>query len=198
MSVACTVLAAKPAPGPGIPNELFHFQDSETLVHWAVQCACGSRCTRVSVVVGPRASEVAESVAALPVEVIQGFDWREGTAAAIRAATLWAIDRSATALLVCGSDQPFLTTRHLNALWFASDHGMRLAASYYGGKAGIPAVIPQRYFGTLLSLQGNEGVESLLRRSSNTVCIAWPEGSVAVDAPGDVTQVPYSTMEPEP
>ncbi len=189
MSIACAVLAAGLSEGRAIPKELTPIHASPTLVRWTAQCACGSRCTRVSLVVGARALAVADSISGLPVEIIDGFDWREGSAAGIRAATLWAIDRSAAALLLCGADQPFLTTRHLNALLFASEHGMRLVASYYGGKAAVPAVIPERYFGELLALSGGEDAAALLTREKGAVCIAWPEGAIEVDAPSEISQI---------
>jgi molybdenum cofactor cytidylyltransferase len=188
MSVACTILAAGETTTDGVPTELVRFHDSGTLVHWTAQCACGSRCSRVSVVLGARAAEISESIVDLPVEIIRATDWREGSAAAVRAAARWAMERMADALLVCSSDQPFLTTRHLNALWYASEHGTRLVASYYSGKAGVPTVIPERYFEELLALQGDENVATLLRRASGTVCIAWPEGAIEVDSPSEVSQ----------
>jgi molybdenum cofactor cytidylyltransferase len=181
MTVACTVLTPGAAVGLDAPERFIHFHEPESLVHWAAQCACGSRCSRVSVVAGAHAEQVIASVADLPIEIIRGFDGNEGQAAAIRAATLWAIDRSSAALLLCSADQPFLTTRHLNALWYASEHGTRLVASYYSGRAGVPAVFPERHFGSLLALRGDEGADVALRRMSGAVCVAWPEGAIEVD-----------------
>lgn len=188
MSVACTILAAGETTTDGIPTELVRFHDSGTLVHWAAQCACGSRCSRVSVVVGASAAAISESVGDLPVEIIRNSDWHEGAAAAVRAATRWAMERHADALLICSSDQPFLTTRHLNALLFASEYGTRLAASYYSGRAGLPAIFPERYFEELLALQGHQNISALLGRESGAVCIAWPEGAIEVDTPSEVSQ----------
>ena len=188
MSVACTILAAGETTTDGVPTELVRFHSSGPLVHWAAQCACGSRCARVSVVVGSRAAEVTECVADLPVEFLTARDWREGSAAAVRTAVRWAMERMADALLVCSSDQPFLTTRHLNALLFASEQGTRLAASYYSGRAGMPAVIPERYFEQALALQGDENITTLLRRMPGAVCIAWPEGAIEVDSPSEISQ----------
>jgi molybdenum cofactor cytidylyltransferase len=187
MSVACTVLTCGPALGLNAPERFANFHEPESLVHWAAQCACGSRCSRVSVVGSGRAEELVKSVADLPIEVIRGFDGSEGVAAAIRAAALWALDRSSQALLICSAEQPFLTTRHLNALWFASEHGTRLVASYYSGKAGVPAVFPERHFGSLLALRGDEGVDVALRRLSGAVCVAWPEGAIELDEDDDVS-----------
>jgi len=138
------------------------------------------------VVVGARSAEVTESVRGLPVEILEGFDWREGMAASIRTAALWAIDRGADALMLCVCDQPFLTAHHLNALWFASANGKRLAASYYAGKTAVPAIFPERYFGALLALRGDEGGAGILRREANVAHVAWPEGAVDVDTPSDL------------
>jgi len=186
MNVACAVLAAGASARLGKPKQLLPFNGSSTLVHWAAQCACSSCCSRVAVVVGARSEEVTESVRGLPVEILDGFDWREGMAASIRTAALWAIDRGADALMLCVCDQPFLTARHLNALWFASANGKRLAASHYAGKTAVPAIFPERYFGALLALRGDEGGAGILRREPNVARVAWPEGAVDVDTPADL------------
>jgi molybdenum cofactor cytidylyltransferase len=185
MNVACAVLAAGASARLGKPKQLLPFNGSSTLVHWAAECACCSCCSRVAVVVGARSDEVAQSVERLPLEILEGFAWREGIAASIRTATLWAIDRGANALMLCVCDQPFLTTHHLNALWFASENGTRLAASYYAGKTAVPAVFPERHYGSLLALRGEEGGAGILRRAPNVARVAWPEGAVDVDAPAE-------------
>jgi molybdenum cofactor cytidylyltransferase len=141
------------------------------------------------VTVGARGVEIRQTLAGLPLELIEGFDWREGPAAELRAATLWAMDRGAEALMVLSPDQPFLTTRHLNTLSFASEHGARLAASYYGGRAGVPAIFPARYFGSLLALRGDEDPQTVLRRETGAVCIAWPEGAIDVDTASEISTI---------
>lgn len=185
MNLACAVLAAGASSRLGTPKQLLPAHGSSTLVHWAVESACNSSASRVAVVVGARSVEVAASVADLPVEVLEGTEWREGMAASIRTAALWAIDRGAGALMLCACDQPFLTSRHLNALWFASERGARLAGSYYGGKTAVPAVFPERYFGALLALRGEEGGAGILRREPNVARVAWPEGAYDIDTPAD-------------
>ncbi|HTQ03760.1 MAG TPA: nucleotidyltransferase family protein [Polyangiaceae bacterium] len=185
MNLACAVLAAGGSARLGMPKQLLPFDGSNTLVHWAAECACKSSASRVAVVVGARSEDIAASVANLPVEILNGSGWREGMAASIRTAALWAVDRGADALMLSVCDQPFLTSRHLNALWFASEHGKRLAGSYYGGKTCVPAVFPARYFGALLALRGEEGGSSILRRDANVARVAWPEGAFDIDTPAD-------------
>lgn len=186
MSVACAVLAAGGSSRLGRPKQLVRVHESSTLVRWAAQCACGSCCWPVSVVVGAAGSDVSEAVGSLPIDIVSGFEWREGIAASIRAATHWAADREATALLICLCDQPLLSTRHLNALWRASNEGEKLAASYYAGKPGVPAVFPARDFGALVALRGDEGAASFLRSTPGVVHVPWWEGEIDVDTPLDL------------
>src|ERR1700753_3978297 len=112
MNLACAVLAAGGSVRLGTPKQLLAFNGSSTLVHWAAECACSSSASRVAVVVGARSADITASVADLPLEILEGTEWREGMAASIRTAALWAIDRGAGALMLCVCDQPFLTTRH--------------------------------------------------------------------------------------
>jgi CTP:molybdopterin cytidylyltransferase MocA len=187
MSVACSILAAGGSQRLGRPKQLVRVRESSTLVRWAAQCACGSRCSPVSLTLGAAADAVVEAVASLPVELVSGFDWREGIAASIRAATLWAIDRKASALMLCLCDQPLLSTLHLNTLFHASDAGRRLAASYYAGKPGVPAIFPEHTFATLLELHGDRGASDFLRSTPGVLSVPWWEGEVDVDTPEDLT-----------
>jgi len=188
MSVACAVLAAGGSRRLGRPKQLVRVHDSTTLVRWAAQCACGSCCWPVSVVVGAAASDVADAVGSLPIDLVTSLHWREGIAASIRAATRWALAREATALMICLCDQPLLRTSHLNTLFRASAAGECLAASHYAGKLGVPAVFPARHFGRLLALRGDEGAAGFLRSMPDVVAVPWCEGELDVDSPEDLIE----------
>jgi CTP:molybdopterin cytidylyltransferase MocA len=186
VTVACTVLAAGASRRLGRPKQLLSVHGSSTLVRWSLECACSLGCGPVSVTVGAGASAVTEALSRLPIEVIGGFDWREGIAASIRAATSWALARGAGALLICVCDQPLLSSRHLRRLLAASAGGARLAASRYAGAAGVPAVFPAHDFGALLSLRGDAGAGAYLRHAAGVALVPWPDGELDVDTPDDL------------
>jgi molybdenum cofactor cytidylyltransferase len=183
MSVACSVLAAGASRRLGQPKQLVQIHESSTLVRWAAECACRTRCSPVSVILGAHALDVREALMGLPIEIVSGFDWREGIAASIRTATHFAIERAASGLMLCVCDQPLLSTDHLNELWEASEGGERLAASYYANRPGVPAVFPARYFRVLMGLRGDAGAASFLRFAENVALVPWWEGQIDVDCP---------------
>jgi molybdenum cofactor cytidylyltransferase len=83
-------------------------------------------------------------------------------------------------------DQTLLTTPHLDALLQVLEIENQLVASFYDGRAGVPAAFPARFFEQLNRLHGDVGAQKLLRGSRDTVLIAWPEGTIDLDEPADV------------
>jgi molybdenum cofactor cytidylyltransferase len=89
-------------------------------------------------------------------------------------------------ILVC--DQPLLRVEHLAALLQRHTAGNALVtASFYSGKAGVPAVFASQLFPQVMSLHGDQGARELIRGPEGQVeTIGWPEGAVDIDRPEDL------------
>jgi molybdenum cofactor cytidylyltransferase len=186
MNAVCAVLAAGVSRRLGVPRQLLELSDGLSLVRHAALSAARSQAARSAVVVGAHAREVIQAIQGLLVEVIESEDAAEGMAASIRAATVWASDLSAEALLLCACDQPLLSTSHLDALLDRWQRHRGLVASHYGGQRAVPAVFPASYYSELLALSGDSGAAAILRSSPRITLVDWPEGELDIDAAGDL------------
>ncbi len=96
----------------------------------------------------------------------------------------------ASAALVLLSDQPLIddsTIQRLIRAW--RNRPRRIAASLYGGRAGVPAIFPRGYFRELQRLTGDEGARALLRDEDTVVRVDAPEATVDVDTAEDLAEL---------
>ena len=137
-SHAAVVLAAGGSTRLGRPKQLLT-RDSETLVHRAARLALASGASRVLVVVGAHADDIAAAVSDLPVACLVNARWREGLAGSVRlVAKILVNHEGATLLLAC--DQPALDASHLRALQATAEHAPSgSAATDFDGRVGVPA-----------------------------------------------------------
>jgi molybdenum cofactor cytidylyltransferase len=185
MNVVAAMLAAGSSRRLGKPKQLLLLPDGSSLVRRSAERLCTSRARRSAVIVGASATRVVENLVGLSLDIVRSEDYQEGIAASIRAAATWATVHEAAALLLCVCDQLSLDTAHLNTLLAAwsGDHG--LVASHYADKRAVPAIFPARYFPELQSLRGDIGAASILQAATHIRLVAWPEGELDIDTPGD-------------
>lgn len=186
MKILGALLAAGSSRRLGEAKQLLELEDGTCLVQRAAQVMLDSQLTHVGVVVDAKRADVSAALAELSLELLPSPAPREGMAASIRAATHWASSHEADALLLCVCDQPLLTSDHLDRLVTAFSEELGLAASYYDGKPGVPAVFPARYFPRLSELRGDSGAASILRQAHEVSLVAWPEGAIDLDSPADL------------
>ena len=84
-AVVAVVLAAGGSTRLGRPKQLLT-REGETLVHRAARLALASGASRVLVVVGAKADDVARAVSDLTVECVVNAQWRTGLAGSVRIA----------------------------------------------------------------------------------------------------------------
>jgi molybdenum cofactor cytidylyltransferase len=117
--------------------------------------------------------------------VVVNSRWREGMATSLRAG-LVAVPSTAKAALILLVDQPRVGTAALGRL--VSAWRLRpgsAAAARYGGRVGVPAVLPRKDWRALKELRGDQGARALLRGARRLTLVDIPEAAFDVDTPAD-------------
>ena len=178
------VLAAGTSGRLGRSKQLLRYQ-GETLVRRAVRLALETQPRDAIVVVGADADSVHASVADLPVRRIDCANWRRGMGVSLRAG-LDALSPACAGALVVLVDQPALDAAHLQRLCTAwREHPERAVASAYAGRLGVPALLPQEWYGDLHDDERGAG-PLLARRADRVVSIENPRLAWDVDRERDL------------
>ena len=183
---AAVVLAAGGSTRLGRPKQLLT-RDGETLVHRAARLAIATGATRVLVVTGAQAEDVAGAVSDLPVECLVNAQWHEGLAGSVRIAAE-ALNHPTGATLLLACDQPALDAAHLQTLLEAACRtASSSAATRLGDRIGIPAVVAPGMLQVAQAVQGDRGLRDALNAPSADVigCDA-PDLAFDIDTPEDV------------
>ena len=182
------VLAAGGSTRQSRPKQLLT-RDGEALVHRAARLALASGAARVRVIVGAHADDVVAVVRDLPVECLVNPRWNEGLAGSVRVAldALAAHDR-ATLLLTC--DQPALDLVHVQALLAAARAAPSgSAATRFGDRVGVPAVVAPTMLRAARDLQGDRGLRDVLNAAgAGVIACDAPDLGVDIDTPEDVAE----------
>jgi molybdenum cofactor cytidylyltransferase len=118
--------------------------------------------------------------------VVYNARWPEGLATSLKAG-LDAGPVDAAAALVILIDQPNVDERALWRLLAAWRRRPGIpAAAHYGGRAGVPAILPRRYWGEVRKLTGDSGARELLRGNRTLTLVAMPEALLDIDEPADL------------
>jgi CTP:molybdopterin cytidylyltransferase MocA len=169
MTAAGLVLAAGGGTRFGAaPKQLADFH-GRPLLEWAVRAQCAvTELSRVVVVLGAHAADVAERVDFGRAETVVCPDWESGQAATLRRGLAElageAGDRSGRRLaagkvIVTLGDAPLVTA---DVIRMFIDEPPRTRALYHG-RPGHPVVLGAQEISALTSLDGDQGARGLLR-----------------------------------
>jgi CTP:molybdopterin cytidylyltransferase MocA len=136
----------------------------ETLLDRTVRIASEARLSPVIVVTRGDADFLAPAESGY-ILLVRNPEADEGMASSIRAGVNAAAQQGSDGTVVLTCDQPALRAQHLRAL--ITDPA-QVRASFYAGRAGVPAYFPAQNFPALLALRGDVGARDLLR-SADTV-----------------------------
>ena len=182
------LLAAGGSRRLGKPKQLLPFGDTN-LFNYSLDVAKHSNARNVVVVYGGNESMGQTQAIGNKVVFIRNDGWQKGIASSIATGLQYVLQTAgqpdAVLFMVC--DQPFITTDILNLLMEPKNlDGKEIAAAFYAGSFGTPALFPARYFPELLSLEGDEGARKIIKNYGEAVIpVPFPRGSFDIDTMED-------------
>lgn len=167
-----------------------------TLVEHSIQQALEAGFHPIVVVVGAESEAVRSAIAAQPVEIVQNDEWQSGMGSSIAAGVrkLQDSDAESAAVAILLSDQPLVTSAHLEAMrTLLHTRENPVVAAQYSGTIGVPALFKRELFSLLAALPPEAGARYLLRDSALRVTeFPLPEAAADVDTPADFAKLENS------
>lgn len=186
-NVAAIVLAAGRSTRMGGPNKLLAELNGKALVRIVAEQAVASKASSVTVVTGHQAPEVEKALAGLDVTFVHNTDFADGLASSVKAG-IAAVPANADGAVVCLGDMPLIDARLIDRLIeaFAPDRGNLIAVPVSDGRRGNPVLWSRRFFGELMTLDGDIGARHLIAKHAEAVADVPVEGRGAfldIDTP---------------
>ena len=186
---AAIVLAAGASTRLGQPKQLLQL-DGESLLHRTVRIAGEANCVLIYVVLGFEADRMRLEITDLPVKPIINPDWKSGMGSSLRCGVEVLMKETPLPgrVLVLLCDQAKLSAEILSSL-IRTSVGVNslITASSYAGRLGVPAIFNEHLYADLLNVEGDQGARAvILRHTSQTSVVEFPEGAIDIDTPRDL------------
>lgn len=183
------MLAAGASTRLSQPKQLLQL-DGESLLHRTIRIAGEAGCAPVFVVLGFEADRMGLEVTDLPVKPVINPDWQSGMGSSLRCGVEVLMKETPLPerVLVLLCDQAKLSAEILSSL-IRTSVGVNsvITASNYAGKLGVPAIFKEHLYSDLLKVEGDQGARAvILRHSSQTSVVEFPEGAMDIDTPRDL------------
>jgi len=188
--LAAVILAAGGSSRLGRPKQLLRYR-GVALIERALRLARRVAGRDVIVVLGDQQQRLRSLLRRRPgaggrrCSIVNNARWAEGLATSLRAG-IGAVPPTAAAVLILVVDQAKIEARDIDRLvsrW--QKRPAKPAAARYADRAGVPAVIPRRWFREVATLAGDVGARQILRRLDGTSLVDMPAAAFDIDTPAD-------------
>jgi molybdenum cofactor cytidylyltransferase len=179
-TISALILAAGRSTRMGGPNKLLAELRGKPLVRIVTEQVLASKASDVTVVTGHQAKEVERALQGLKVRFVHNPEFASGLASSVKAG-IGVVPKEAGGALVCLGDMPLIDARLLDRLIaaFAPDNGVLIAVPVSGGSRGNPVLWSRRFFGELMSLDGDIGARHLIAKHADAVAEVPVDGQGA-------------------
>jgi molybdenum cofactor cytidylyltransferase len=185
--VAAIVLAAGRSTRMGGPNKLLAELDGKKLVRIATEQALASKASEVIVVTGHQAELVEQALQGLKVRFVRNPNFAGGLASSVKAG-IAAVPENCDGAVICLGDMPLIDADLIDRLIdsFAPGRGNLIVVPVSEGRRGNPVLWSRRFFGELMTLDGDIGARHLIAKHGEVVAEVPVDGDGAfldIDTP---------------
>jgi molybdenum cofactor cytidylyltransferase len=186
-NVVAIVLAAGRSTRMGGPNKLLAELAGKKLVRIATEQALASKASEVIVVTGHQAELIEQALEGLKARVVRNPDFAGGLASSVKAG-IAAVPESADGAVICLGDMPLIDAKLIDRLidGFDPDRGNLIVVPVAEGRRGNPVLWSRRFFGELMTLDGDTGARHLIAKHAEAVAEVPVDGESAfldIDTP---------------
>lgn len=186
------IVAAGESKRLGRPKQLLKFE-GQTFINRLIDIVRASCEMPITLVLGAEAEAIQAQLIDTKLNVVLNEDWKEGMGTSIRIGLTKMIQTEpaldGVMILVC--DQPFVKSEHIQSLiQLQKDSRLPMAACFYVGIVGTPALFHQSMFPALLDLNGEKGAKKILNEAFGLVAkLNFEEGVMDIDTEEDYQKI---------
>lgn len=140
-------------------------------------------------VLGANADLVRREISSSNVHFIYNKDFKNGLSTSIvKAINYISLKREKyKGVLVLLGDQPAIEKEYLlDLIELFSKDSLKIVASNYNKKLGVPAIFPERYFNQLKLMKGDFGAKEILKNNKDVVVSKKTTNFIDIDTPKDL------------
>lgn len=188
MDTGIIILAAGNSSRMGQPKQLLSYQ-GKTLLDIVIEQALQTAYRPIVVVLGAYATEILAQHRHADINYATNEHWQTGMSSSITTGLLALLMQRPTLenVIIAVADQVFITSEIFNQLF--DQHqltGKNIVACSYAQTMGTPVLFHKNHFQEILSLDGNEGAKSILKKyKEDTAGIEFELGRIDIDTETD-------------
>ncbi len=186
------IVAAGESKRLGTPKQLLEFE-GQSLINRLVNIVRDAGSFPITIVLGAEATAIQAQLPDDNLLVVINEEWKEGMGSSIRVGLKKMIEMDAdmdgVMILVC--DQPYLKPESIQSLiQMQQSTGLPMAACFYEGIVGTPALFHQYMFSDLLQLAGDTGAKKIMKdKMADVAKLNFEKGVIDIDTMEDYQKI---------
>lgn len=186
------IVAAGESKRLGRPKQLLKYE-GQSFINRLITIVRASGKMPITIVLGAAAEVIQEQLIDAELSLVLNEDWREGMGASIKIGLTKMIqnDPAMDGVLILVCDQPYINSEQIQSLvQLQNNTGLPMAACFYAGILGTPALFHSSMFSDLLYLKGDVGAKKIMNLAMDKVAkLHFEAGVIDIDTEQDYQKI---------